>query len=62
MKQVFQRNNEHLPKNIYDAKSLVSKLGLEAKRIDGCGGRQRHTRYAKGGASIGDVRFSYESS
>jgi len=27
---------ENLPTNYYDAKRLVSKLGLEAKRIDCC--------------------------
>ena len=38
LKNAFRCNTikDGLPKKIYDAKRLVSKLGLEAKRIDCC--------------------------
>ncbi|KAK2361949.1 hypothetical protein QL285_087052 [Trifolium repens] len=35
-KPLFEDNHDDLPKNYYEAKQLVAKLGLEVKRIDCC--------------------------
>ena len=50
------------PVEYWQVKNALGGGEDEGTSVERCGGRQRHTRYAKSGASVGDVRISYGSS